>query len=54
MSEPIVEIVAKIAWGAFMEDALTETEWPDADPEVNAIWREAASRIVAEVRDAQP
>lgn len=48
----LVERVAKLAWGAFMEDSTTETEWGDADSEVKEIWRDAARRIVDTVRAA--
>lgn len=48
----LVETVAKIAWGAFMEDSTTEIEWSDACAEVKDIWRDAAKRIVSVVSDA--
>lgn len=46
MTADIVEEVAKIAWGAFMEDSTTEIAWSEAAPEVKEIWRDAAERIV--------
>ena len=50
LGESLRETVAKIAWGAFLEDSTSEIDWYDADEEVKDIWRDAAGRIIALVR----
>jgi hypothetical protein len=48
-----IEAVAKMAWGAWMEDSTSEIDWYDADDEVREIWRDAARRIVAFVEETK-